>query len=176
MTPEERQQIRVTWAFEELLSAYENQRAEIERLEKERDEAFRDRDIEAATLLEHKELYAEADDEACPCLHTTPCHPSCTCVTGGSSRGCARCCSYGSPAQQKAMAEYLVAREVREQQLVEALEPFAALAPGRDGSAISVTVSGAQIAKAKAALPQSRTEKEKDDEAWNDMQRNAGRS
>jgi hypothetical protein len=47
---------------------------------------------------------------ACPCLHTTPCHPRCTCVSPVSSSGCRRCCSYGSPDQQRTMAEELVAR------------------------------------------------------------------
>lgn len=46
-------------------------------------------------------------NEACPCLHTTPCHPDCTCVNQFSSRGCTRCCSYGSKEQQKAKAEHL---------------------------------------------------------------------
>ena len=45
----------------------------------------------------------------CPCVYTTPCHTNCTCVRGGSSQGCARCCSYGSAQQQRAMAEHLAA-------------------------------------------------------------------
>lgn len=44
----------------------------------------------------------------CPCLYTTPCDPQCTCVKPYSSRGCNRCCSYGSVEQRKQMAEYLV--------------------------------------------------------------------
>lgn len=47
----------------------------------------------------------------CPCEHTTPCHPDCTCINHFMSRGCERCCRYGSSEQQKAMAEYLVAEE-----------------------------------------------------------------
>lgn len=47
---------------------------------------------------------------ACPCLHTTPCHESCTCVSPLSSRGCSRCCTYGSPDQQRAAAERLAAK------------------------------------------------------------------
>lgn len=43
--------------------------------------------------------------KACPCHHTTPCQPRCTCVTGGSSFGCLRCCTYGSPEQQRGKAE-----------------------------------------------------------------------
>lgn len=42
----------------------------------------------------------------CPCLYTTPCHPHCSCVES-NPRGCQRCCRYGSPEQQKAMAEHL---------------------------------------------------------------------
>ena len=43
----------------------------------------------------------------CPCLHTTPCSPQCTCANRFSSYGCMRCCSYGSPEQQKQRAEVL---------------------------------------------------------------------
>ena len=53
---------------------------------------------------------AASDHLACPCLHTTPCHPRCTCVMPQSSVGCRRCCSYGSPEQQRQMAEYLADR------------------------------------------------------------------
>lgn len=45
--------------------------------------------------------------KACPCLHTSPCHPDCTCVDPFSSRGCARCCSYGSIEQQAVKADFL---------------------------------------------------------------------
>lgn len=45
--------------------------------------------------------------KACPCHHVTPCSPECTCVKPWSSRGCARCCSYGNPEQQKARAVHL---------------------------------------------------------------------
>ncbi len=47
------------------------------------------------------------DSAACPCKHTVPCHPNCTCVKQHMSRGCQRCCTYGSPEQQKAKAERL---------------------------------------------------------------------
>lgn len=57
-------------------------------------------------IVEH----STTDVKACPCLHTTPCDPTCTCVNPYSSKGCRRCCSYGSPEQQKAMAEYLVSK------------------------------------------------------------------
>lgn len=50
-----------------------------------------------------------SDHQACPCLHTTPCHPGCTCVKPFMSRGCRRCCSYGSPEQQRKHAEWLAA-------------------------------------------------------------------
>jgi hypothetical protein len=45
----------------------------------------------------------------CPCLHTTPCHDRCACVMPTSSSGCSRCCAYGSPEQQRAMAILLAA-------------------------------------------------------------------
>lgn len=51
---------------------------------------------------------------ACPCLHTTPCHEDCTCVNPHMSRGCECCCSYGSPEQQRARAELLGNRAMRE--------------------------------------------------------------
>lgn len=47
--------------------------------------------------------------QACPCLHIEPCDPNCTCVKGYSSRGCSRCCSYGSKEQQRAAALHIVA-------------------------------------------------------------------
>jgi len=47
----------------------------------------------------------------CPCLHTTPCHERCTCVSPLSSSGCRRCCSYGSAEQQAAMAAHLAGLE-----------------------------------------------------------------
>jgi hypothetical protein len=49
----------------------------------------------------------EEERQGCPCLYTTPCQPECTCVSQASSAGCQRCCRYGSPEQQKAMAEHL---------------------------------------------------------------------
>jgi hypothetical protein len=55
-------------------------------------------------------LSEERYGAACPCLHTTPCHPRCTCVNGFSSSGCLRCCSYGSKEQQVAKAKWLVER------------------------------------------------------------------
>ena len=48
--------------------------------------------------------------EACPCKHTKPCHPDCTCVKEYSSRGCKRCCTYGSKEQQIKMAELLASK------------------------------------------------------------------
>jgi hypothetical protein len=56
---------------------------------------------------------AKGHAQACPCFHTTPCHPDCTCVSPMSSHGCDRCCTYGSPEQQQAQAERL-ARLARE--------------------------------------------------------------
>lgn len=52
----------------------------------------------------------EEKNRGCPCLYVEPCHPRCTCVTGGSSVGCARCCRYGSLEQRTSMAKYLVER------------------------------------------------------------------
>lgn len=44
---------------------------------------------------------------ACPCFHTVPCDPRCSCIHPHSSRGCARCCAYGSAEQQRLRAEHL---------------------------------------------------------------------
>jgi hypothetical protein len=49
----------------------------------------------------------QTERSPCPCLHTTPCHPRCTCIESFSSSGCRRCCTYGSPEQQAAKARYL---------------------------------------------------------------------
>jgi hypothetical protein len=46
--------------------------------------------------------------QACPCLHVEPCDPDCTCVKPFMSRGCTRCCTYGSKEQQVEAARYLV--------------------------------------------------------------------
>jgi hypothetical protein len=43
----------------------------------------------------------------CPCLYTEPCSENCTCVSPWSSRGCARCTSYGSDEQKKSTAARL---------------------------------------------------------------------
>lgn len=55
----------------------------------------------------------KSEERACPCLHTTPCDPRCTCVMPASSSGCLRCCTYGSPEQQRSMAEWLADAEQR---------------------------------------------------------------
>lgn len=47
---------------------------------------------------------------SCPCLRAVPCHPDCTCIVPISSRGCSRCCSYGSDEQRQAMAKHLASR------------------------------------------------------------------
>lgn len=52
-------------------------------------------------------VQAPMDAPSCPCLYTTPCDPDCTCVKPHMSTGCSRCCSYGSPEQQKANAEHI---------------------------------------------------------------------
>lgn len=58
--------------------------------------------------IEQRLASLEATDGAgCPCRHTTPCHPRCTCTMPASSRGCRRCCRYGSKKQQAAQARYL---------------------------------------------------------------------
>jgi hypothetical protein len=63
-----------------------------------------------------------SENLSCPCLHTEPCNPRCTCVHGGSSVGCSRCCTYGSKEQQKKTAERLAALPARNERLTKALE------------------------------------------------------
>lgn len=55
-----------------------------------------------------RDLYERST--SCPCHWTEPCHPDCTCVNQFSSRGCERCCSYGSNEQRRAQAEWLADR------------------------------------------------------------------
>lgn len=55
--------------------------------------------IETATQIEQQQHYG------CPCLHTTPCRDTCTCVNPVMSGGCSRCAAYGSDEQQKSAAE-----------------------------------------------------------------------
>ena len=50
---------------------------------------------------------SSSNGEGCPCLYTTPCHKSCTCVNGGSSTGCKRCAAYGGKKQRKEIAKLL---------------------------------------------------------------------
>ena len=45
---------------------------------------------------------------SCPCEWTTPCDPDCSCINPVMSRGCDRCCRYGSDLQRKYAAEYIV--------------------------------------------------------------------
>ena len=88
------------------------------------DVEWRDHKLTArAAITEIRRLEQERDvHRACPCLHTTPCHPRCTCVVPISSSGCHRCCSYGSRSQQKAMAEHLASIEARADALQRDLE------------------------------------------------------
>ncbi len=64
------------------------------------------------TVRERDAALSEVEQlrQSCPCLHVAPCHARCSCVAPLSSSGCQRCCSYGSPEQQRAAAERL-ARE-----------------------------------------------------------------
>lgn len=70
-------------------------------------------DFALRIVREHSEKIRDANKlVACPCVHITPCHPDCTCVNLTSSRGCERCCSYGSLEQQREKA-YLLAAGVK---------------------------------------------------------------
>lgn len=51
-----------------------------------------------------------AGGSGCPCLYVTPCSPNCTCAKPFMSGGCSRCARWGSPEQQRKMAESLAAK------------------------------------------------------------------
>lgn len=48
---------------------------------------------------------------SCPCIYTEPCDERCTCVQPFSSRGCRRCCAYGSLEQRRDNAKRLAAAQ-----------------------------------------------------------------
>ncbi len=73
------------------------------------DELCTELELSQSLIRQTPTMFAMMRAGACPCLHTTPCHESCTCASPLSSSGCSRCCTYGSPEQQRAMAEQLVA-------------------------------------------------------------------
>lgn len=54
------------------------------------------------------EVERKCQFQPCPCLHTTPCHKTCSCIHMTSSSGCHRCCTVGNPEQQRVKAEWLV--------------------------------------------------------------------
>ena len=66
---------------------------------------------------------------ACPCGYGNPCQKHCTCVEPWSSRGCRRCCRYGSLEQRQYRAAYLSAHEQNEIALFRALSAVVADAP-----------------------------------------------
>ena len=74
---------------------------------------------------EAKAFIESSNGRACPCKHTTPCTPRCTCVMSASSRGCDRCCTYGSAKQCREKAEWFVAGWERAKRQREALETIA---------------------------------------------------
>lgn len=57
------------------------------------------------SMPEQEKALEGQEQRSCPCLHTTPCDPRCTCINSLSSSGCLRCCSYGSPEQQRSAAQ-----------------------------------------------------------------------
>lgn len=82
--------------------------------------------VAAEKRAEQAEARLREAEQACPCRHTTPCHPRCTCANPASSAGCRRCCKYGSPEQQRAMAEHLVDKEHADARLAAVQERLAA--------------------------------------------------
>lgn len=102
--------------YPQLLDAAMTLRAELDKAQRQL--------AEARTGVSHdsKSRKGMSDHKACPCLHTTPCDPRCTCVSPSSSFGCRRCCSYGSPEQQRVRAEYLASKQSQNERLVKALE------------------------------------------------------
>lgn len=64
---------------------------------------------------------AEIDRKICPCKWTAPCSNQCTCAHPHMSRGCTRCCSYGSVEQRQKMAENIVAHDAARDRKIEAM-------------------------------------------------------
>lgn len=56
-------------------------------------------------IKESEPCTTKPEVRSCPCLHTVPCQPGCTCSSPLSSVGCLCCCSYGSPEQQVVAAK-----------------------------------------------------------------------
>lgn len=44
---------------------------------------------------------------SCPCTHGFPCAEDCSCIRPYSSKGCSRCCRYGSDEQKKQQSEII---------------------------------------------------------------------
>lgn len=108
----------------ELLAVAAKREAEVAKLEKELRQykywyenaedknacyTKQNREMQAA-CAKYKKRIAELEG-SCPCEHTEPCSPNCTCIHPISSCGCSRCCRYGSKAQKMVNAERLSALE-----------------------------------------------------------------
>lgn len=89
------------------------------------------------------------DWRGCPCLYTTPCAPDCTCRRPFSSRGCRRCCSYGSLAQQQAQAVRLAAAS--DGPVRAALQAYQAAVRQQDMTAIQAALAALDAALSSAA-------------------------
>lgn len=60
----------------------------------------------------HSRGYTAAKErKRCPCQFGNPCTHGCPCASPYSSKMCRRCCSYGSPEQQQAVADHIIANE-----------------------------------------------------------------
>jgi hypothetical protein len=95
-------------AIAEMKAKWDAAEKKVEGLE----ERYEQRTIELDNRSDHCNVLKEERDAlllSCPCKHTTPCSDQCSCTHPGSSAGCRRCCAYGSPEQQKAKAESIVA-------------------------------------------------------------------
>ena len=85
----------------------------------------------------------------CPCLYVEPCDPDCSCRHPAMSRGCERCCSYGSLKQRRLAALYLTAPDT---EAGRATVTEAVVAMNREGDSALIKLQAAYIRELQAML------------------------
>ena len=70
----------------------------------------RRRSLDNSSRLSRGKIMTSLDDaklKSCPCHWTEPCHKDCPCVKPWMSRGCQRCCTFGSDEQRRKCAQII---------------------------------------------------------------------